>query len=306
MRLMSWQHRIARLKLPVAVVATVAVSLLVSGAPAAGAAVNMRACNTYVPPANAMTTLRVAVLGDSISVGWGTSQFIPCAYVYQLAPLLPTPVASSTSVALSVQAVGGMRADQMASYATNLATMNPDIVVVELGTNDERESWPLAATQAAYSQILGAFAAAHATTLSRMHLVCLSVWPSPQFDASSQLAPYDAIIAATCALYNGVYVDLTPLYNWTQSTDFLVSGSWHPNDVGAEEIARLIVQALIDDHTFDPWCGTPQACPMPLTATQSALPSYVAPLRQPAAGGNIPRHGQTPPALHAARATLMR
>jgi lysophospholipase L1-like esterase len=223
--------------------------------------------------------LRIAVLGDSIAQGWGTSQPGVCSFPQQIVALAPPRVTEAVSVQMSVIAQGGKRADEMQPYASDLAQQDPDIVIVELGTNDERESWPIDQTSAALTQIMSTLVSASSPRFGHPYLLCLNVWPSPAFDTPAQLTPYDAAIQATCSAAGGTVIDLTPLAAISGATTIDIDGNWHPDDYGAQLIGSRIIQAMTSLGVFNQWCATPQAClPLPVIAP---LPFIVQPARQP-------------------------
>ena len=194
---------------------------------------------------------QIAVIGDSLAQGYGTSIPTQCGFAFQLPMQLPFALQFSRHLALTVSALGGQRVDQMAPYAPTIAASHPDLAVVELGTNDERESTALATTQSSYDLILQTISHATGTALAHPIIACLSIWPTPGYDNAAQLAPYNTIIQAECAKYNGVYVDITTIAqikNATSLTKF--TQNWHPNDYGAVLIAHQIAATVNEQQRF--------------------------------------------------------
>ena len=184
----------------------------------------------------------IAVIGDSLTQGYGTTNPAQCNFGMQLGAM-PLPLAGPPQ--LLVQGMGGYRADQMLTSVPAFAAFAPDMVVIELGTNDERERWPLDQTLTALTTIATVLQQAAGTHTTHPTVVCLSAWPSPDFDTPAQLAPYNAVIAQVCAQVGGTYVDIatlavTGMMDNTIAPDF----NWHPNNRGALNLARLIMSTL--------------------------------------------------------------
>lgn len=206
----------------------------------------LQKCQPYtnLAPAHA-PALHLAILGDSLAQGYGTSTPLRCGFAFQLPMQLPTSLQIAYQTLLTVNAGGGLRVDQMAAAASVVALQHPDLAVIELGTNDERENTDIAVTQSNYDAILQTISAASGTALTHPIVACLSVWPSPGFDEPGLLNTYDAVIQAECQKFNGVYVDITGIYAEKNVTNAAMpTQNWHPNDYGALLIARQIVAAL--------------------------------------------------------------
>lgn len=192
--------------------------------------------------------LRIAVIGDSLAQGWGTSNPGQCSFAAQLATTVPPLTPAGPPALVQIAGMGGYRIDQMAPAVPNIVGFAPDVAVIELGTNDERESWPLQGTQANLAAMLATLRQAHATHLDHPLIVCLGVWPSPDFDNPAQISPYDALIAQECDRAGGVFLDIGPLAALGEMGLPAMPDNWHPNDRGALNIARLI-SAAIAAHT---------------------------------------------------------
>lgn len=189
--------------------------------------------------------LRVAVIGDSLAQGWGTSNPGQCSFGAQLATTLPPLSTGGPPAIMQIAGMGGYRIDQMAPAVPNTVAFAPDVAVVELGTNDERESWPLQGTQANLAGILATLRQAHATHLDHPIIVCLGVWPSPDFDNPAQISPYDALISQECDRAGGIFLDIGQLSALGEMGLSTMPDNWHPNDRGALNIARLISGAIV-------------------------------------------------------------
>jgi lysophospholipase L1-like esterase len=211
--------------------------------------------DTDVAPTSA-PALHVAILGDSLAQGYGTSTPLRCGFAFQLPMQLPIAIQGGYQTALTVSAGGGQRVDQMATFAAVVALQHPDLAVVELGTNDAREHTDIAVTQSNYDAILQTISAASGTALTHPIVACLSIWPSPGFADPGLLNMYDAAIQAECQKFNGVYVDITSIYADKNATNVATSSqNWHPNDYGALLIAHQIVATLTQQHRLDSLIG---------------------------------------------------
>ncbi len=192
--------------------------------------------------------LRIAVIGDSLAQGYGTSDPAQCSFAEQLQVMR---IGGGQPIRLLVQGMGGYRVDQMLTTLPAIVAFAPDVAIIELGTNDVREHWPPDQTQAAYDTIVTALRDAAGTHSAHPAILCMEPWPSPGYDTPAQLAPYDAIITQECAQAagsriarsqsgaGGTAIDIAPLMtagmmNNTLAPDF----NWHPNDRGALNLAR--------------------------------------------------------------------
>ncbi len=231
-------------------------------------------CLPYSASPMPSAVLRLAVLGDSIAEGYGTSDPVICNFGYQIQTHVPAQVQDHVALSYTTFAMGGARSADLLAGANGLAAGRPDILVVEAGTNDVRWGTSLSDFQRNYSGLIDAFSGFPAIDLVQRQIVCVSVWPSPGFDDPTVIANYDAIIQSVCQSVGGHYVDITPLYQQIDHiTSFASNGNWHPNDAGAQMIATAIDQALITAQVFDAWCGTPTLC-MPPAFAQTASSSH--------------------------------
>lgn len=225
-----------------------------------GNGVIVQKCQPFTDLASAhAAALHVAIMGDSLAQGYGTSTPLRCGFAFQLPMQFPIALQSAYQTALTVTANGGQRVDQMAQYASVVALQHPDIAVIELGTNDERENTSISVTQSNYDAILQMVSAAAGTALVHPIVACLSVWPSPGFDDPNLLNSYNSVIQSECQKFNGIYVDITPIYATKNTTNFATSAqNWHPNDLGALLIARQIATTLTTYHRLDSLIGGSQ------------------------------------------------
>ncbi len=192
-----------------------------------------------------VTALRVACVGDSITFGFGSPQPYPSI----LSDLLGRPFkVSNFGVSGATILGGGSGAFRgKAAYAEALA-FNPDIVVIELGTNDSDRSLD-AALQAQFVSDYKDFVAAFARNAGALGR------PKPRIFACTPPASYPtdalrnrvnrAIIAPLieqAARESGVpTIDLfTPLSNQPR----LFPDGVHPHLEGARKIAAVVAKAI--------------------------------------------------------------
>lgn len=167
----------------------------------------------------------VVAFGDSITEGYGTTDD-SCSFALDLQDVLHQHV---TEVAR-----GGYRTDQMLPQLPAVLALHPDIVVVELGTNDVRFDVALDVFRAHYAAIMQAL-------VSVPTIYCLSVWPSPGFTDPALLASYNLVIRQTCA---GFFLDITSL----ALPELTNPTNWHPNNLGAYLIAAHIMPIILPAH----------------------------------------------------------
>ena len=191
------------------------------------------------------TMYHIAILGDSIAQGWGTSIPSQCSFGAQLATMSAALGDGAAPVQILTRATGGYRTDQMLSAVPDLVAFAPDLEIIELGTNDEREGWPLDKTGIAYATVLAQLRAATGTHVAHPLLICLSIWPSPGFDRPEVIAPYNALIAQACTDAGGTTIDITSDAIASMSDGAIAPNfNWHPNDRGALTIDQFIISAL--------------------------------------------------------------
>jgi acyl-CoA thioesterase-1 len=126
-----------------------------------------------------------------------------------------------------------------------------DLAVIELGTNDIN-STELPEFKATYDKVLTDIQAGS----PQVKIVCAGTWG---FSGSNGSDPYDSVIEQTCKAHQGVYIDMTDLFEETDENDKEVrpnvgpanratwagpSDDFHPNDVGHGKIASAIIERL--------------------------------------------------------------
>lgn len=125
------------------------------------------------------------------------------------------------------------------------------IIVVHLITNDFLRGTPLDAYQDRLHQVLVALR----ERSPQAHLVCLGTWEAPGFVNRDQvpLETYDAAAKESCDGEQGTFVPLDGIFATPgtrgprgQATPWGPTDGWHPNDVGAQDIADAVLAALPD------------------------------------------------------------
>ncbi len=162
---------------------------------------------------------QIVAYGDSLTEGYSAD--VDCGYALMLQDLVHVHV-------LQI-AQGGYRTDQMLPRLPQVLAAHPQLVIVELGTNDERAT----ADTAQYQRNLQTIFAA----LRGIPVVCLTIWPSPGHDSPGELFRYNEPIYANCP---GPTVDITRLA-YGPNVD---PATWHPNDAGHLAIAQAVAQTI--------------------------------------------------------------
>lgn len=159
----------------------------------------------------------IGILGDSLTEGYGTSNPPATSFASDLA--------QQSGWHVTTQAIGGATTMQVLPQLPLLLRTNPDVVVLEVGTNDVRWATSLSLFhtqyQTLYQQVQG------------RRILCLSPWPSPGY----HIAPYAQIIQQICG---DSYLDISDLAVPANET----LPNWHPNDHGAALIAARIMRYL--------------------------------------------------------------
>lgn len=161
--------------------------------------------------------VHVSILGDSLSEGYGSQSPSTDAFPHKLA--LPGYVLD-----VATFAHGGYTVAQMMPAVPALLATHPAVVVIELGTNDQRWYHSLAQFRSDYAALL---AALHHVP----HVVCLGIWPSP---GHADIGDYDAVIYHLCGA--AAYVDISRFV----TPRYMNAANWHPNTAGAAAIAAQV------------------------------------------------------------------
>ncbi|WP_175483842.1 SGNH/GDSL hydrolase family protein [Modestobacter sp. DSM 44400] len=184
---------------------------------------------------DAAAVLRVAFLGDSYTVGVGSSI---AGYVAAVADGMGWKAVNDGQSGTGYLNPGpGAGTSVFAGRVPAVAAEVPDVVVVQGSTNDVGQD-PNAVGQAA-DHLYGALAAA----LPRSRIVVVGPLAAPSVDPAGVLSIRDAL-AAAAARAGLSFVDPIAAA-WLQPPDGLyASDKLHPNDAGYAQIAARLVRAL--------------------------------------------------------------
>ena len=168
---------------------------------------------------------RLAVFGDSVTVGYGSSG-PGHGYVGRISRWLRK---HGERVVTTVHGKGGV---PVAYWLDARMPKRLDAAVVELGTNDVRLGTSPARFAWEYRTLTRRIRAAS----PGVRILCLSVWSHPEAARSDVVV--NARIRAACP---GTYVDITSLRRrrWIRSND-----GFHPNNTGYRLIAQAVESKL--------------------------------------------------------------
>jgi lysophospholipase L1-like esterase len=197
--------------------------------------------------------VRILAIGDSITVGYGSAD--NQGYRTWLADLLDQ---QRIRPIMSTHAHGGWYlSDVMPGLAAALTSANPDIVTVNIGTND----WAGTGYQDAYGQMIDQILASSPTVRVACALIPISQAANIQASETRVNAAVQAAVQARASTGRIVVSDHrgTTSAPWTQyATDGSAppSGRWtfdgvHPNDAGYLRMAQAWLS------TIQPWLPTP-------------------------------------------------
>jgi len=146
---------------------------------------------------------------------------------------------------VNLRARGGYRVQEMEPYAIELSTTGPEQVVINLGTNDVLQSWPLDESIATFDRMVKSFSGAtcvHVVTINEQ----MSAERAP--GVHERAAAFNERLRQVAA-DNGVDV-----IDWaTTVNDDVAAGSKkgglttdsiHPNSLGKHELGSMISNAL--------------------------------------------------------------
>jgi lysophospholipase L1-like esterase len=207
-------------------------------------------------PGGSSSTLRVLIVGASVSHGLGASA--PSHdYASDLARMLQRQ--TGRSVELTVWSRPGARI--AASDGWSLPP-GQRIVIVQLITNDFIGATPLLV----YQQQLSALIDRVRDTSPHASLLCLGAW-EPAYAVNRVGIPvvaYNSIERQSCAAHGGSYLSPSPIFQHTawrgpagRVTAFGRGDNFHPNHQGHLHLAEAILAQLRKEHALPAGGGTP-------------------------------------------------
>ena len=144
---------------------------------------------------------------------------------------------------------GGYRVEEMEPYAIELATSNPEQVVINLGTNDVLKNWPLDKSVSALDRMVKEFSGARC-----IHLVTINQWITNEADPGvrARAIVFNFAVRKIAADQHLDVID----WNAAIEADLkagsprgaLTSDTIHPNATGQTALAQLY-RAALDDCT---------------------------------------------------------
>jgi len=222
-----------------AVWSALAVSLLTAGALSAGATATTAASSTPLPPIDTSQHFRVMPLGDSITVGVGSSTgdgyrtplaqyMVPVEQLYT-AQWVGSQTSGSQSDPYNEGHSGWTIADLTTGIDAWMAASQPDLVLLEAGVNDARAGVD-APTMAARMQALLGRILADSPTARVIVGDIVPPWYGTQQDvASVAVQQYDALLPQVVAAA-GPRVTLARMSAAVTSSQ--LGDGLHPNDAG--------------------------------------------------------------------------
>ena len=173
---------------------------------------------------------KVALVGDSITATSAAALRDELVHSYHL----------------DIEATPGYRTDQLLPAARQAAADQPEQVVINLGTNDAFQGWPVDQSEAALRELVGLFPAARC-----VHLVTVNerILDLERTGLTPRLQAYNQMLARVAASRPG-----TDLIDWTAAVDrYSAAGdpsgpftfdSVHPLPPGQHDLAQLYHRAL--------------------------------------------------------------
>lgn len=209
-------------------------------------------------PADSSGTLRVLIVGASISHGLGASA--PSHdYASDLARMLQQQ--TGRSVELTVWSHSGARIAASDGWAL---PRGQRVVIVQLITNDFIDATPLLV----YQQDLGALIDRVRATSPQASLLCLGAW-EPAYAVNRVGIPvlaYDSIERQSCAAHGGSFLSPSPIFQHTawrgpagRLTAFGRGDDFHPNNQGHLHLAEAILAQLRSRHAIPGPAGGPRS-----------------------------------------------
>lgn len=239
------------------------------------------------PPGGDSGTLRVLVVGASVSHGLGAST--PSHdYASDLARMLQRQ--TGRSVELTVWSHSGARIAAGDRWSLPRAQQ---VVIVQLITNDFIDATPLLVYQEDLVTLLDRIRG----TSARASLLCMGAW-EPAYAVNRVGIPvfaYDSIERRACAAHGGSYLSVSPIFQhnaWRgprgRLTAFGKGDDFHPNNQGHLHLAEALLAQLRRQH----------ALPAPGGGTRDTTLArkHTAPRAGPAPRGGLPPAGSLEPA----------
>lgn len=187
--------------------------------------------------------LKYIALGDSLAAGDYTSKE-NMAYEYVLTRYLKDTLGFKATLDGYWEAGATITSIAQPNY-DNVVDMAPNLITIELGTNEQDQTNANYADVTTYKTNLTNLVENFKADLPKANIILLTTWKA---DTS---ATYDAAIKAVGAKYSVPVVDISSVYaksaNIAQSGSTSWAGSgdgYHPNDAGNQAIADLLAKAV--------------------------------------------------------------
>lgn len=188
---------------------------------------------------------KVACIGDSITEGAGTSNPATQAYPAQLGGVLGSGfTVSNFGVSGTTMLKAGDNPYWNQTAFTNAKTSNPDIVVIQLGTNDSKP-WNWDNNKSSYISDYKAMIDVFQALESKPEIyVCL---PAKAFSSAYEISEdnlANEIRPAIIQMAKEKKVSLIDLYDATKNASADIPDGVHPNDAGAALLATKVKDIL--------------------------------------------------------------
>lgn len=226
-------------------------------------AVALISLSCWVLPAGG-ELIRVACVGDSITYGAALRDRATEAYPVRLAQLLGTNYqVHNFGVNATTLLVDGDRPYIRTAAYTNALALNPDVVVINLGTNDSKhrgdgmpesekaiDNWRYGTNYVRdYKALIAAFrAAAPAATI----YVCLPTPTYPGRWGINGRTIRDEIIPMIRQVAKETRVEIIDLHGALSGKPELFPDKIHPNHEGMELMAAVVGQAVLGGNSAGP------------------------------------------------------
>lgn len=187
--------------------------------------------------------LKYVALGDSLAAGDYTSKE-NMAYEYVLTRYLKDTLGFKATLDGYWQAGATITSIAQPNY-DNVVNMAPNLITIELGTNEQDQTNANYADAATFKTNLTNLVSGLKSDLPKAKIILLTTWKA------ETSASYDAAIKAVGTQYSVPVVDISSVYakagniaqsgasSWTGSGD-----GYHPNDAGNQAIADLLAKQV--------------------------------------------------------------